>query len=105
MEPLDLGPLTFRGRCFSGVELRLIKELVASSPDEHRFALSKKICHALQWHQHNERLKDRSCRDVLARLEQIGWLELPPPRRPAVRRRAIPLAPETASRPTLRFPA
>ena len=88
--------ITIRGRSFAPEEILQIKALVEASPDDHRFALSKKVCAALGWVQPNGRLKDRSCRDVLRRLQQLGFFRLPAPRRPPVKRRRIPLTIRTA---------
>lgn len=68
----SLGEITIRGRTFTSQELSAIRALVEASPDDHRFALSKRVCRALGWVQPNGRLKDRSCRDVLAKLHAIG---------------------------------
>src|SRR5436309_16006793 len=84
-----VGNIRIRGRTFTPEELAKIRRLVETSPGDHRFALSKRVCEELGWVQHNGRLKDRSCRDVLARLEQMGWIRLPCPLRPSVRRRRV----------------
>lgn len=96
---LEAGGIIIRGRHFAAEELLQIRAAVQSSPEDHRFAISKKVCEALDWRQPNARLKDRACRDVLARLHEIGFLRLPPPRRPGVRRRAVLITDETAPRP------
>jgi hypothetical protein len=93
-----LGGMTIRGRTFSSKELGTIQAIVEASPQAHRFALSKMVCRELGWVQPNGRLKDRSCRDVLARLDALGLLRLPPPRRPAVRRRPVPITERSAPR-------
>jgi len=90
--------MTIRGRHFAPKELMLIRAMVENSQEDHRFAISKKICEALDWRQPNGRLKDRSCRAVLAKLHDIGFLCLPPRRRPPVKRRAIVLTDRTAWR-------
>ena len=90
--------ITIRGRTFTPDELVAVKALVESSPEDHRFALSKRVCQALGWIQPNGRLKDRSCRDVLARLHDLGYLRLPPPRRPPVSRRPVPITERSAPR-------
>ena len=90
---------TIRGRSFTPEELLQIRAVVEESPEAHRFAISKKVCEVLGWRQLNGRLKDRACRDVLARLHDIGFLRLPSPRRPAVRRRPIPITDRTTPRP------
>jgi hypothetical protein len=92
------GPIKLRGRVFSEDELRRIHAIVNASPAEHRFALSKTICEELDWRQENGRLKDRSCRDALLKLEKAGFLRLPARRRPPRRRRPIPITDKTAPR-------
>ena len=94
-----LGGLTIRGRHFAPEELLQIRAVVQDSLEDHRFAISKKVCEVLDWRQPNGRLKDRACRDVLAKLHDIGLLRLPPPRRPPVRRRPVLITDETAPRP------
>lgn len=93
------GGMTLRGRHMTPEELLQIRAAVQDSPLEHRYAISKKVCEVLDWRQPNGRLKDRACRDVLARLHDIGFLRLPPPRRPPVRRRPAPMTRQTAPRP------
>ncbi len=92
-----------RGRIFTPEELSKIKILVESSPEEHRFGLSKRVCKELGWIQPNGRLKDRSCRDVLARLHEIGFINLPYPRRPSVRRCPVEITERSAPRPVTAF--
>lgn len=93
------GPVTLRGRTFSHDELLQIRAIVETSSDEHRFALSKKVCEVLDWRQLNGRLKDRSCRDVLLKLHETGFLRLPARRRPPTRRRPISITAKTDPRP------
>lgn len=93
------GSLTLRGRRFSAEELETIRSILSESPSAHRFELSKRICRELDWLQPNGRLKDRSCRDVLARLEAKGLIKLPARRRPSVRRQPIGLTERTEPRP------
>ena len=94
-----LGGLIIRGRHFAPEELQEIRAVVEGSPGDHRFAISKKVCEVLDWRQPNGRLKDRACRDVLARLHDFGLVRLPPPRRPPVKRRPVPITEESAARP------
>jgi len=97
-DSIEEGAMTLRGRLFTHEELVRIKSIVESSPEAHRYELSKKVCGELDWYQSNGRLKDRSCRDVLAKLHALGFLSLPPPRRPAVRRRPVPITVRTTPR-------
>ncbi len=92
--------MTLRGRHFTAAELLQIRALVQAAPSTaHRFAISKQVCEVLNWRQPNGRLKDRACRDVLARLHEIGFVRLPPPRRPAVSRRLVRFTAATDARP------
>ncbi len=102
MTPFNGESLTVRGRTFVRNELEQIRTIVESFPSDPRFMLSKKVCEVLGWHQENGRPKDRSCRDLLARLDQVGFIRLPQPRHPAPRRRPIPLTKRTD--PRLAFP-
>jgi len=92
------GGLTVRGRYFASEELTRIREVVRDSPEDHRFAISKRVCEVLDWRQPNGRLKDRACRDVLTKLHDIGLLRLPPPRRPPVKRRPVAITEASAQR-------
>lgn len=92
------GPQKLRGRTFSHEELLRIRTIVETSSGEHRCALSKKVCEVLDWRQLNGRLKDRSCRDVLLKLHEAGFLRLPPRRRPPTRRRPITITAKTDPR-------
>jgi len=96
-----LDGMTIRGRNFTHQELLQIRAVVQESPASHRYAISKKVCKVLGWRQRNGRLKDRACRDVLARLHDIGFLRLPAPRRAAVRRRPIAITDATTPRPAI----
>lgn len=91
--------IRIRGRTFTPEELLKIRVLVETAAGDHRFALSKRICKELGWVQDNGRLKDRSCRDVLARLDEMGWIRLPCPRRPSVRRRCVEITERSRQRP------
>lgn len=100
--PMGSG-IRIRGRTFTPEELSKIKMLVETSPEAHRFALSKRVSKELGWVQPNGRLKDRSCRDVLARLHEIGFICLPQPRRPSVKRRRVEITDRSAPRPLPAF--
>src|SRR5439155_20734806 len=98
-----IGSVRIRGRTFTPEELSKIKMLVETSPQEHRYALSKRVSKELGWVQPNGRLKDRSCRDVLQRLHETGFICLPRPRRESVRRRALEITDRSAPRPLSAF--
>lgn len=94
----EFAPVTLRGRTFTHSELLQIRAVVEGTPGAHRFALSKKVCEVLNWRQANGRLKDRSCRDVLLKLEATGIVALPQRRRPPTRRQPITITAKTNPR-------
>ena len=93
-----VGEVTLRGRAFSQEELSRIRALVEGSPSDHRAALSRKVCALLGWYQSNGRPKERSCRSVLQKLHDAGFLRLPSPRCLPPRRGPIALTERTAPR-------
>lgn len=70
--------LVHRGRPINAGDIRLIRNLIKNNPDDHRTALSLKICQAWNWTQPNGQPKDMVCRGLLLRLESEGHIELPP---------------------------
>jgi hypothetical protein len=71
-------PLVLRGRRFTNRGLRTIMRCVAEHYGEGRTRISEVVCVRLAWRQPNGWLKDRACRDVLRRLEDLRILRLPP---------------------------
>lgn len=76
----EIAPITLRGRNFSLDDLEIVRTYTEKYYDYGRTYISKKICEALDWRQPNGWLKDRACRDALRRLEELGVINLPPPR-------------------------
>ena len=69
------------GREFSNKEIEEIRNMIKSYPNEHRTALSKRICRQFGWLKPNGGLKDMSCRVALLRMEKDSLISLPPPQR------------------------
>ena len=65
------------GQTFSPDILKRIQQVVNEDPEISRRALSKRVCRLLAWQHPDGRLKDMSCRKVLARLQKAGRLFLP----------------------------
>ena len=73
-----MSPLfSYRGRTITKGNVIFIRELIAANPDECRTALSRRLCRAWDWTQHNGQLKDMVCRGLLLRLEREGHIVLP----------------------------
>ena len=72
--------LLYRGRTITTGDIEFIRDLIDSNPDDHRTALSRKICQLWNWTQPNGYPKDAVCRGLLLRLEAEGYIKLPPRR-------------------------
>ena len=68
---------TFCGREFTGEEISLIQEVVATCGGISRRELAHTVCELLEWKRPNDRLKARECSDLLELLESKGVLILP----------------------------
>lgn len=51
---------------------------MAEHPEDGRCSLSKRVCRAWGWVQHNGQMKEMVCRGLLLRLEREGHIILPP---------------------------
>lgn len=69
-----------RGRRFTPRQLKIIARIVSTYSQESRTRISQRICRAIRWRQPNGQLKDMACREVLRKLNEIGFIELPAPR-------------------------
>jgi Domain of unknown function (DUF4338) len=72
--------MRYCGRDFEPAELELIRSLIAQSPLQSRYQLSREVCERILWHRPDGRLKDMSCRVALLRMQADGLITLPPPR-------------------------
>jgi hypothetical protein len=66
--------LTYRGRQVSAADVGFIRELIAEHPKASRRALSKKLCEAWGWVQHNGALRDQVCRSLMLELHRGGHM-------------------------------
>jgi hypothetical protein len=84
--------LAFKDRTFSGAELRLVQELVAAPGGLSRQALANIVCDRLAWRRPAGGRKTWEAKELLARLEARGLLQLPPLRvtKPRGARTSIP---------------
>ena len=81
--PLPPAPVLFRyrTRCIGPADLAFIRATIAAHAAEGRTRISQRLCAAWDWRQPNGALKEYACRDLLLRLEERGYLQLPPRRR------------------------
>jgi len=54
-----------------------IRQIISSHPDWNRRQISRHICQLWNWRRSDGVLNDRTCRDLLARLQQQGRIQLP----------------------------
>jgi hypothetical protein len=72
--------MRYCGREFPAADLASIRQLIADHPTATRARLSRLVCEQLDWRRDGGRLKDMSCRVAMLRMQDGGFLQLPPPR-------------------------
>lgn len=87
--------LVYRGRPITRRDIVSIRKLIERHPDEHRTALSRRICKVWNWTQPNGYPKDMVCRGLLLRLEAEGHIKLPPRQSAAGGRHSVAPKPVT----------
>jgi len=77
-------PVVFRNRSreLSLPDIHEIQALVSQFHAKGRAYISRELCQAWGWVQPNGKLKEYAARDLLLRLEEKGFFELPPRLRP-----------------------
>jgi len=79
-------------------DLAQVRELLARHPDWSRYRLSRELARRWEWRSAAGQLKDMASRSLLLKLEQRGWISLPPCRRASpnrMRHKRPPALPET----------
>lgn len=79
MEPVVF---RYRSRDLGPQDIDFIQGIVAQSYEKGRSHISRALCEAWGWVQPNGKLKEYAARDLLLRLEEKGFFELPPRLRP-----------------------
>ena len=70
--------LIIQGRPIGSRELDQVRQLLANHPDWHRRRLSQELARLWNWRNGVGRFKDMAARSLLLKLEQRGWITLPP---------------------------
>jgi len=73
-------PGLIQGRQISASELAHVRHLLATHPDWSRRRLSEQLALDWEWRNAAGQLKDMAARSLLLKLEQRGWIGLPPRR-------------------------
>ena len=79
----------YRNRAIRAVDVAFIKSVMALHPAMGRSVLSRHLCSSWNWRQSTGALKEYACRDLLLRLEEWGFLKLPPRIRTNGRRKPV----------------
>jgi transposase len=66
------------GRAFSKSDIACIKRIVNEDTSRNRTTISRIVCEYLHWYKSDGRLKARSMRLVLLKMEKDGYISLPP---------------------------
>ncbi len=81
----------YQGRIASRQDVDFVERLISENRGDSRRELSRKLCKAWNWVQPNGVLRDMVCRGFLLRLEEAGYIKLPPrkctPNNPLVNRK------------------
>jgi Druantia protein DruA len=72
----------YRARQLDIQDIRFIQALISKHYQRGRSHISRVLCEAWQWVQPNGKLKEYAARDLLLRLEEQGFIELPKRLRP-----------------------
>lgn len=75
-----------QGRLVGALELEQVRQLLAAHPDWSRRRLSEQLTLLWDWRNGVGQLKDMAARTLLLKLEQRGWIVLPPRRQKPVNR-------------------
>jgi hypothetical protein len=89
-----------QGRRIGAAELEQVRQLLAAHPDWSRRQLSCRLATLWDWRNPAGQLKDMAARTLLLKLEQHGWISLPPRRRVPcnrMRQEQVPLTERPAS--------
>jgi hypothetical protein len=73
--------LIIQGRKLGSIDIKEILSIIAENPDWSRWKLSNHLSETWNWRNTRGQLKDMACRSLLLKLEQLGYIKLPPRRR------------------------
>ena len=85
-------PTTLQGRPFGPGQLAQIRSLIAQNGHWSRYRLSRELAALWNWRTAGSTLKDMAARTLLLKLEEQGWICLPPRRIPSPTRSGKPRA-------------
>jgi len=71
----------YQGKVATAEDIQFIRKLIADNPTLSRWTLSRKLCKAWNWVQPNGVFRDIVCRSFMLRLDEAGYIKLPPRKR------------------------
>jgi hypothetical protein len=96
-----------QGRRIGASELEQIRQLLAANLNWSRRRLSEQLARLWAWRNGVGQLKDMAARSLLLKLEQRGWIVLPPRRRVPINRmrdKRLPESPLSGPQPSVTGP-
>ena len=93
-------PEIIQGRPIGATELDQIRQLVGAYPSWSRRSLSQHLARLWEWRNARGQLKDMAARTLMLKLEQRGWITLPPRRQAPSNRMRHKQMPELPVPPT-----
>lgn len=75
------GSEVIQGRRIGSEELAQVRGILAAQPGWSRWRVSVELARLWDWRTHTGQLKDMAARTLLLKLDQRGWIHLPPRRR------------------------
>jgi hypothetical protein len=85
--------LRYRNRDIRVDDVEFLRGAVTRWGELGRTALARQVCAAWGWQQRNGASSVQACQDLMLRLQERGYIELPPARRGRGVRRSLPLLP------------
>lgn len=76
--------IKLQGRELTSHDIDYVRRLIADNPTWHRRKLSIVLAEAWDWRNAKGELKDMASRTLMLKLDERGYIELPPRRRPPV---------------------
>ena len=70
--------MVVQGREITNEDIELVNRLSRANPSWNRTRFSKELCLLWDWRATNSQIKDMACRTFLYKLEQRGYITLPP---------------------------
>jgi hypothetical protein len=83
-------PTMLQGRSFGPQQLAQVQALIGQNGGWSRYRLSRELARLWDWRTPQGQLKDMAARTLLLKMQERGWIELPPRRRASPTRSGRP---------------